>query len=238
MRIAICEDNTADRTFICQYIEQYCNQNAYECNIEAFESGEALLADMRSNKYHIIFLDIYLPGITGMVTAQQIREIDSECALVFITTSMEHALESFGVAAAFYIVKPIENSKLDKAFKICRRIFEEHSRVLNIPQNGSTLSLPLSQIFYIEVNGKNTIFYLKKCSLKARIPLEKVELELGGLPFLRCHRSYIVNMNYIDLVEERALHMHNGQIVPIRKNGAKQVHLQYACFLAGAKGGR
>lgn len=233
MRIAICEDSAADQAFLCTYIREYCARNSYRCDIETFDSGEALLAALEEDGFHALLLDIYLPGISGMELARKVRADHNSCAIVFLTVSLDHALEGFGVAAASYVVKPLEPEKLDRALDTCRALFEAHSRVLEVPVAGGVLSLPLSRIRYAEVFGKYTLFHMAGDTVEARISLDRVEEALGGPPFLRCHRSYLVNMNYVDGIGEREFGLRGAGTVPIRKHGGREVRLALARFRAG-----
>lgn len=235
MRIAVCEDNAVDRAFLCTFIQGFCERNAYVCEIETFESGEALLARFEPDRFPVVLLDIFLPGMTGMDLARRIRGQDGTCAILFVTVSTDHALEGFGVMAAGYVVKPLMEEKLEKALSACRESFERNSRVLAVPVSGGELALPLTKIRFVEVFDKRTIFHMGDGAVEAHITLDKVEKALGGLPFLRCHRSYIVNLNHVEAAGERDLRLRGGGTVPIRKHGAREIRLAYARFLAGAR---
>ncbi len=75
--------------------------------LDRFSSGEDFLGAFTPGKYDLIFLDIYMDGITGMETAKRIRQTDHDCRIIFITISPEFAVESYNVNASFYLLKPI-----------------------------------------------------------------------------------------------------------------------------------
>lgn len=235
MRIAVCEDNAGDRAFLCTYIRGFCERGAYSCDIEEFGSGEALLERFEPGLFPVVLLDIYLPGMSGMDLARRIREVDNACAILFLTVSTDHALEGFGVMAAGYVVKPLMEEKLERALLICRESFERSSRLLRVPVNGGELELPVAGVRFVEVYNKSTLFHMESGVVEARISLDKVERALGGMPFLRCHRSYLVNLNHVEAADERELRLRGGDAVPIRKHGAREIRLAYARFLAGAR---
>lgn len=233
MNIAVCEDQASDRTLLCDTIENYFARMGYAGELSLFETGEDLLTDFSPGKFDIVFLDIFLPGISGVDAARKIREADPDCMLLFTTISLDHALDGFEVQASGYVVKPIDQEKMDRALYMCREVLSKNARTIQIPsgRNGE-IALPLGNILYIEVYGKSALFHLHGGVFEVRQPLDEIEQRLGGVPFLRCHRSYIVNMNHINEIDSESFVMKNGDFVPMRKNGRKEVKIAFSRFLA------
>ena len=121
MNIAVCEDNAADSAVICRFIRDHFEKNGYIGDIYRFKSGEAMLAAFKPGVFDAVFLDIYMDGMTGMETANRMREADSGFALVFITSSDRHAMEAFTLRACAYVPKPIKPEAMEIAMKQCRR---------------------------------------------------------------------------------------------------------------------
>ena len=234
MKIAVCEDRWDDLDALCTYLRNYCDEHSYTCDISSFGSGEAFLDAFTSGCFDLIFLDIYLPGISGVDVARKIRESDRDCLLVFITTSKDFALDGFLVRASGYVVKPIDREKMASAMHACRHEFEKNSRIIEVPQSGENIPVSIADLLYVEVYDKESVFHMKRGDIRARLKLEAIEERLGGLPFLRCHRSYIVNMNYVDDMLENDFMMRNGSLVPIRVNGRREVRLAMANWTARA----
>ena len=92
MNIAIIDDLKTDSDRLVELINTYMEQHRLQCRtMDLFSSGEAFLDTFTAGKYHLIFLDIYMDGITGMETAKRIRQTDHDCRIIFITTSPEFA---------------------------------------------------------------------------------------------------------------------------------------------------
>ena len=105
MNIAIIDDLKTDSDRLVGLINTYMEQHRLQCRtMDLFSSGESFLDTFTSGKYHLIFLDIYMDGITGMETAKRIRQTDHDCRIIFITTSPEFAVESYNVNASFYLL--------------------------------------------------------------------------------------------------------------------------------------
>ena len=198
MKIAVCEDNAEDRMLICGYIRDYMSRHSYDAEIASFADGEALLKAFPSECFTLLFLDIFLPGISGIDTARKIREMDQHCKLMFITTSPDYMAESFTVQTSDYVVKPIKRESMDRTMTVFYDAFEKSSRKIEVPVGrGGNVGLALAKIEYIEAFGKLTVFYMHDSVVETQLTISEVEELLGGEPFLRCHRSYIVNMNHV-----------------------------------------
>ena len=108
MNIAIVDDRKTDSDRLVGFIDTYAEQHRLQWGaMDRFSSGEDFLGAFTPGKYDLIFLDIYMDGITGMETAKRIRQTDHDCRIIFITTSPEFAVESYNVNASFYLLKPI-----------------------------------------------------------------------------------------------------------------------------------
>ena len=113
MRIAIVDDLAAERTLLKGRLEWQLQRRNVQADILEYESGETFLEAARKAPFTAAFLDIYMDGMTGMEAAKKLRKTDTDCLLVFITTSTDHALEGFQVRALHYLVKPFTEADID-----------------------------------------------------------------------------------------------------------------------------
>ena len=233
MRIAVCEDDPSERAALCSYIESYCDRHRYHGEITTFESGEALLEVFAPGAFDLYFLDIYLPGLSGMEAARKIRKSDRDCLFIFTTNSVNHTMDGFMINASGYVVKPLKREQMDAAMHMCRQTFERSSRTIPVTVAGRDQHIRVADILFVEVFDKDTVFHMKKGKLSTRMPLDEIGSRLGGTPFLRCHRSFIVNMNQVADLRDDGFLMLNGDEVPIRIKGRKEVRIAMANFLAG-----
>ena len=112
MEFAVCDDSAADRNTLIAMVQQYCGQRGIPAKILQFSRAGELLQEFTPGRYHVVFLDIYMPGLTGVEAARRLRKRDANCMLVFTTTSEEHALDSYSVYAAGYLLKPYSREQL------------------------------------------------------------------------------------------------------------------------------
>ena len=113
MRIAIVDDLAAERTLLKDRLEWQLQRRNVQADILEYESGETFLEAARKAPFTAAFLDIYMDGMTGMEAAKKLRKTNTDCLLVFTTTSTDHALEGFQVRALHYLVKPFTEADID-----------------------------------------------------------------------------------------------------------------------------
>ena len=232
MNIAVCDDDAKDSAIIKGILKEYMEQNAYTGDVSMFGSGEELLATFSLALYDVIFLDIYMGGINGIETAKRIRAIDPTCAIIFITSSGDHSLESYSVRGSAYVVKPIKDEDMQSALFQCRDIFLRNARYIEIRTGRADMRIPLIKIFYVESQANYMLFRTSAGDYTTRLTLDEVEKQLGGRPFYRCHESYLVNTNHISRLDANDVIMKNGDAVPMRKNGRTGIRSDLAAMLS------
>ena len=113
MRIAIVDDLAGERALLREQLARQLARRGAEAELLEFDSGEAFLTAEKERRFTAAFLDIYMEGMTGMEAARALRKTDTDCLLVFTTTSTDHALEGFQVRALHYLVKPFAEGEID-----------------------------------------------------------------------------------------------------------------------------
>lgn len=230
MNIAICEDLEQDAQRLSDLLTRYREKNNLEFEVTVFSSGDELMLGYEPGRFQILIMDIYMDGLNGMETAKEIRALDADCALIFITTSREHAVEGFSVRAAHYLNKPVEYSHIEEAMNRCREQIERFAKSIELTVGGSPVRLRLRDIRYAEVFRKSCVLHTINGDMQISSGIGDLERMLEGPSFLRCHRSYIVNLNHVRDVKEYYFLMTDGgrALIPIRNYAAmKKVFLEY-----------
>lgn len=218
LRIAICEDCADDAHRLIDCISQSVIPAAWD----RFESGEALLAAFHPGKYDLMLLDIYMGGMEGVEVARLIRQQDEGVVLAFTTTSEEHTLESYRLGALKYLVKPVEAREVAEAMRLAD-MARRQRHTLFLLSGGRQIELPLDTILYLEAQNHTVLVHTFSGVLRASQSerLAEIELRLPCPPFLRCHYSYIVNLRYVQSVDQDFI-MRNGDRVYIRQKELKK----------------
>ena len=232
MRIAICEDNADDAAEVQFYLKRHFERGGFIGEINIYDSGEDLLSAFSPGVFDVVFLDIYLSRMNGVEAARIIRARDPDCVLVFITANPGHMPESFALRAASYVVKPITCEQMDTALLQCKKVFMKNARYIELKTGGQNIKIPLPKVLYVGTLNKAASVFTEEGVVKTYTPIDEIERQLGGKPFLRCHRAFIVNMLHIkDMLENNFL-MRDGAMVPIRKNGMKNIRRAVSDFFS------
>ncbi len=229
-RIALCEDMPTERDKTLNKIETFFQRENLRYDIKTYSSGSAILSDMEdvSAVFDLIFMDIYMGESNGFETAVEIRKRNAYVPIVFLTMSKEYAVESYDVEAAGYLLKPVEDEKLFHLLSKLTRA--EIPKCLTVKQRGAVKNLDYRDIVYMESKGHRVIIHLQNgVDEIVYDKLDRLEKEMDDVRFLRCHKSYLVNMDYIKYAEDQ-FQLTTGAIVPIRTHGKKEVVNQYTNY--------
>ena len=150
MRIAIVDDIASERETLKKRITGQAVRLSLDAAILDYTSGPDFLSDARKEHFDLVFLDIYMGNENGMDTANHLRRFDSDCLLVFTTTSPDHALEGFRVRALHYLVKPYQEADLAALFDEIIKRFSITDRYIEINATGGTHRLRFQDILYAE----------------------------------------------------------------------------------------
>ena len=214
IRIAICDDEDVFRDAAARMLEMYMEENSIPFQADAFGVPSELVDKTETGTiYDIYLLDIYMPGITGMSIATELRSRGVKSPILFLTSSTEHALEAFGVDATHYLLKPYTKEQfytgMDKAMQSITS-HRDDSIVLKV--DNEYRSIPVSRILYCAAEDKYQRFYLDKDErLLIRISGGELYGQLAQFDgFYRCGRGHIINLDHISRVTPDGAIFKNG----------------------------
>lgn len=146
LKIAVCEDETDQRNRLLTLLDESSIKNTYS----VFENGEKLLKVFERGKYDLILMDIYMDSeLSGIETVKLIRKKDKDISVAFVTTSKDHALESYRLSAIKYIEKPYSKENIEDTLSLA--LLKKHDvPSLLVQKNGSLQKIPFADIIYIE----------------------------------------------------------------------------------------
>lgn len=223
LMIAVCDDLSEERAGLTRVIREYFSSRDLSHRVQTFSDGGELLDAFKSTRFDIVFLDIYMPYMSGMEAAQKIRELNTDCALIFVTTSQDYGVESYAVQASDYLVKPYKAQDVKNALDWCLEQLSASKRMLTVISEWKKIEIPVRELIYIEICGHKAHLHLVEQVVCVRQGLDSLEADIGHDDFLRCHRSYLVNMNYIKAVEKSFFRMSDDSLVPIGSTNAAQI---------------
>lgn len=228
MNIAICDDMQEHRAALRTVLGAWALSKNMALHIDEYSDGIALLEQSIDSlrSIDVLFLDIYMPQTNGMEVAHELRKRNIEALLVFLTTSSDFALEGYEVAALSYLVKPVGSSKVCEVMDRALQQFRPKSMLL-----GERLFI-VDDIVFAESRLKIVKLHFKDgSSAEVREKLDVVAEHLGGNNFLRCHKSFLVNLAYVARAHGSTFIMTQGSEIPIRQKDCAELRKAYFDYL-------
>ncbi|MCD7882405.1 MAG: LytTR family DNA-binding domain-containing protein [Lachnospiraceae bacterium] len=207
MRIAVCDDSIREQEQIIRVLREYDP----EFCPESFVSGKDLLeAAVRKPLFDIAFIDIYLPGEDGVDIAGRVRTLSPSTELVFVTSSVDHAVDAFSLNALHYLVKPVTIEDIREVFRRLTELRGRKRPVVSLPVSNGKYTVFLDEISYIQSVGHIKEIHLTDGrTLQVWTSFDELKEKLGE-DFLRLNRSFLVNMDQIVRMDLNACYLQEG----------------------------
>lgn len=235
IKVAFCDDELAVLKELSILIDKYRVERNQEIEYAAYNSPLELLNVIEKGmRFDALFLDVVMPGENGIEVAKEIRQYDNNVKIVFLTSSAEFAVQSYTVGAYFYQLKPIWEESffrlLDSAISECEKE-QQYSLILRCKTGIARIEL--DKLEYCEVIGRTLLFHMADGTLLERVgSLDELSGQLMQFDnFLRPHRSYLINMKYIQNISSKVITLTCLVQIPIphgKYSEIKDIYLEYA----------
>lgn len=235
IKIAFCDDDMEVLHQMNELLDRYRVERNEDITYAAFQSPFELLTEIEKGiRPDILFLDVVMPGQNGMDVAKEIRQYDTNMKIIFLTSSPEFAVESYSVGAYFYQLKPIWEESFFRLMDVVLAECEKKKKnSLILRSKDGITRIDLQQLEYCEVLGRKLLFHLENGAvLESAGSLDDLAGQLMQYSnFFRPHRSFLVNMEYIQNISSRSIKMVNDAEIPIphgKCSEIKNTYMEYA----------
>lgn len=222
LRIAICDDEPQYVRQITNFVQEYLNTHPeLPGQIDSFSQGRELLyqAEERGG-FDLYLLDIIMPGLNGIQTGRQLRQLGGGGEIVYLTTSPDYAVDSYSVRAFFYLLKPLEKGRLFEVLDAAvNKLNDRRSKAVLITTRDGPRRLLLDQILYVERVGRSLRYFCSGGavdSMSLRLPFHAaVEPLLADPRFCQCGSSFAFNLQHVTGVSGQEVLLDSGESVAI-----------------------
>lgn len=217
IRFAIIDDEIEVANKLTSYIDKYFQINNCQCEVKFFDTASKFLENYHFD-FDAIFMDINMPGVDGMSATKELRRLDKNVKIIFVTSLAQYAIKGYEVNAFDFVVKPVNYytfaMKLDRLMENYR---EKEGASIIIKANNSFIKTPISDIKYIEVSDHKLIVHTISNDFETYDTLSNYLNLLKNEPFALCNRCYLVNLKYVNKVNKDAVYIGNNCIQMSRR---------------------
>ena len=234
MRIAICDDEVVQQQLLQKYLEEWIKINGGILETELFQSGESFLFAWEDDRdYDLLILDIEMGQLSGMELAAKIRSQDENIPILFVTGYDRYMAQGYEVAALNFLMKPLHKEKLFEVLDKVKKRGKNEEKLLFQTDKGP-ISLMLSKIWYVEARAHQCILYTEEEEYLVYSGISEMAKLLGSYRgFIRCHRSYLVNVQHILAVVKSELILDDKRRLPVSRNSEKAVNQAFIEIFKG-----
>ena len=221
MKIGICDDEKDIREMLRDKVRSLYPDSA----ILMYTSGEELLAGELPD---VLLLDIQMQGKSGIETAEELRRIDRQLIIIFVTAIEDYVFQAFDVAAFHYLVKPFSDEKFSEVLQKAAMQYADRKNLesgytkkekpnLLITSKGKHITVNFEDIVYAEVFDRKVIIHTLNEDIEYYGKLKELEKKAGD-DFYRPHRAYLVNFNFIRKYDAATIYLEKGQVLIAKQN--------------------
>lgn len=230
MKIAVIDDSAEDRKLLAEKIQNFCLRESLIYEIRSFSSGNEFLLASRAD-WDIIFLDIFMNEIDGMTVARTLRGNNVSSLIVFTTSSRDYAIESYDVRAFHYLVKPIEQDKLDEVLRLSEKSIRSRNHYIEVKEGRIMSRILIRDIMYTDYYNHYIQIHTPGRMIKTYMSFAEFSpLLLKYKQFLSPYRNCMINMDYVQQMDDHDFLMKDQGQIPINRARKSEIRQAYADY--------
>lgn len=211
VRICICDDDAGIHPVVRELLQKSSvipNKNT----VTSFYTGEELVNHYASGQtFDLIFLDVEMPGLSGMDAARKIRETDESVIIVFISCYRDYVFGTFPLSAFHYIVKPICPEEFEDVYQRSVQKYQNLHATIYLKWMYDRHEIPIHKILYVEGVHRHVVFHTLDGIYEGVGKLSEYTDTLSSNGFIQVHHSYIVNLDCIKSIVKDKIILKNGE---------------------------
>lgn len=209
----ICDDEKQSREETYAYLKQYCEEHCLNCNCDVFEKGEAAINS--NKKYNIAFLDIEMDSLNGIDVAGHLRNNNNNIIIFFITAHEKYIDDAMNFYALRFMNKPIDCSRFYSGMDRAIELIDEGTLTVTVNDKHNLVSIETNTLLYAEIYRHRVKLVTENGTFYVSETLEEIERKLTHSSFVRVHKSFIVNLDFMKNYKRDYIELKDGTIISI-----------------------
>lgn len=231
MNIAICDDEQAQLDFLCACVKNWGEKRKTACNVSAFQSANALWMEYEKERYDLALLDIQMPGQSGMELAAELRRRNDDIGIIFITGIVDQMAQGYDVDAIHYLLKPVAEPKLfDVLDRALTRMGTQEKKLLFKGKGDEIVAVPEHEVEYLEARSHDTLLACTGGDFQLPVSFGEAVSTLPSGSFIKCHRSYVVNLRAVRRIGKYEIALDSGRAIPVSRRLYGDVNRAFIAF--------
>lgn len=229
MRIACIEDEKSQRDYIVTLCEKWARENETEVLVSGYGSSEEFLFKHESFPFDLMLADISMGEINGIELAKTVRNRDEAISIAFITGDRDYALDGYEVGAVRYLLKPVDYDKLSVVLSLVAKkasnLKPEKESTIIVEFDSMKKAIYLRDILYIEASGHYCEVHMVKGEVYSlKEGFSSLQKRAGCIS---CHRSYAVNLDYVESIKRSGCILKGGTELPISRGCFASINQEF-----------
>lgn len=233
INVAICDDDVATTGRIENMLQRIAKKNFIQIDTEVFWEGRQLIESVEAGNYFdIIFLDIEMGNLDGIMVAKKIRKSDKKVLIIYVTSYESYMKDSFAVRPFQFLVKPVEEKQMEICFQAAYEDINSEDCYFRYNYQRVSHKIPIQDILYFESNKRKIRIITTTATFELYGKLNDIEESLKSTKtsFLRVHQSFLVNYKHIDGLSYDFVILNNGKRISISEDRRKKISESYCAM--------
>lgn len=231
MHLILCDDDNVFLDKLETRIRGLCQKHGIAVEMERYDSSKKMLEGLKDlDTVPVFLIDIDMPEVNGFEVASFLKKWNRECCIGFVSNKDELVFQAFAYHPFFFIRKTHLDEELEPQLLELQKKMEAKVPKIELQTGRQTVEVALDTIWFVESEKNYLLFYREKDersdAVRARMKIAEAEKELEPHGFVRTHKGYLVNMNYVYRLRENEILLLNGKHVPVSRSYLNQVRMK------------
>lgn len=231
MHLILCDDDNVFLDKLETRIRGMCQKHGIAVGMERYDSSKKMLEGLKNlDTVPVFLIDIDMPEVNGFEVASFLKKWNRECCIGFVSNKDELVFQAFAYHPFFFIRKTHLDEELEPQLLELQKKMGVKVPKIELQTGRQTVEVALDTIWFVESEKNYLLFYREKDergdAVRARMKIAEAEKELEPHGFVRTHKGYLVNMNYVYRLRENEILLLNGKHVPVSRSYLNQVRMK------------
>ncbi len=233
VQIAVCDDEII---FLDNFVNQISTQfrkAGMEIELSSFTNGTVLLEESKKIPFDVLFLDIEMPGISGIEVAEAIRAVNPFVNIIFVTNRDDLVFQSIHYKPFRFIRKSCLPEELPEAISAMAKKISSENQYYTVSFNNSSRQIRVTDIMYVESYKHDIFLYTRDDKYRIKSKLQRLEKDFEVFGFIRVHSGYLVNYRFIYSIDKTKVVLNNKDMVPLSRYRLETVKQKLQLYARG-----